>query len=148
MNDFGGRSYPFQGEVTDDARTWAILAHVSILLLGPIGPLIVYLIKKDESEFLRKHSAEALSFSVVNFIIAFLIIAVGTPLICLGIGIFIYFLTIPQIIAVWVYAIVAAIRASERKVFEYPFTSSFVDKYLGPGPGAGAGPSNTPPPTA
>jgi uncharacterized Tic20 family protein len=42
--------------------TWAVLAHLSFFAFGLIAPLVIYLVKKDESPFTRHHAAEALNF--------------------------------------------------------------------------------------
>ena len=52
----------------DDSRSWALAAHLSPLVglfvgLPPIGPLIVYLAKKDDP-YVRRHAAEALNFNI------------------------------------------------------------------------------------
>jgi len=36
---------------TSDERTMAILSHILCLVVGFIAPLIIYLIKKDESAY-------------------------------------------------------------------------------------------------
>ena len=41
-----------QGEDT----TWAVLSHLSFFAFGLIAPLVIYLIKKDESPFTRHHA--------------------------------------------------------------------------------------------
>ncbi|WP_219472317.1 DUF4870 domain-containing protein [Nonomuraea rhizosphaerae] len=52
---------------TDDT-TMAMLAHLLGLLVSWIGPLIIYLMKKDESPYVRDQSAEALNFQITMFI--------------------------------------------------------------------------------
>ena len=47
---------------TSEERTLALFVHLMFFVVGGIGPFIVYLIKKDESEFVRHHAAEALNF--------------------------------------------------------------------------------------
>lgn len=56
------------------ARTWAMLAHLSILLnlftgfLGPITALIIYLVFKDRSRYVAFQSMQAFVFQLVFFI--------------------------------------------------------------------------------
>ena len=37
------------GDTTGDERPWALMAHLSIFIFPVFGPLIVYLVKKDQS---------------------------------------------------------------------------------------------------
>jgi uncharacterized Tic20 family protein len=52
---------------TDDT-TMAMLAHLLGLLVSWIGPLIIYLMKREESPYVRDQSAEALNFQITMFI--------------------------------------------------------------------------------
>ena len=53
-DDFQGMSADAKyGEVTSDERMWAMLAHLSILVFSIFGPLIIWMIKKEESAFIE-----------------------------------------------------------------------------------------------
>ncbi len=65
-----------------NSRQLAMFAHLSAILTGFIGPLIFYLVKKDEDPFVADQSREALNFNlsvaiyslalgVVSFVLAF-----------------------------------------------------------------------------
>ncbi len=97
---------------TSDEKTMAILSHILTFVAGFVAPLIIYLIKKDESAFIREHARESLNFQITIFII---IIAL--------------FITIIGILLVWlvgiaalVFVIMATIKASEGKLYRYPFS--------------------------
>jgi uncharacterized protein len=49
---------------TEDERLWAALAHASIIILWIIGPLIVYLVKKDESYWVGRQAMQALFYQI------------------------------------------------------------------------------------
>jgi len=49
---------------TQDEKTLALVAHLGALLAWFIAPLLVYLIKKDESKFVAFHALQALYFSL------------------------------------------------------------------------------------
>ncbi len=96
---------------TSDERTMAILSHVLCFVVGFWAPLIIYLIKKDESEFVAKHAKESLNFQITCTIICILL-----------------FISIVGILLIWILVIViaillimATIRASESKLYKYPF---------------------------
>lgn len=126
MSDFGGNSYPYEGELTQDEKTWGLIAHLSplvgyIIVFSFLGPLIVWAIKKDQSEFVRKAALEALAFNIGMFVIAVILVII-TFVTC-GIG---GILLLPFAIYNILMMVMGAIRANEGKVFEYPVTSQFV----------------------
>ena len=103
-------------------RTWCILCHASALLgffvpgAGHIlAPLIVWLIKKDESAEVNEHGKEAL-----NFQISMLIYSIISGILCL-ILIGFALLAILHLLNV-VLVIIASIKASEGKLYRYPIT--------------------------
>lgn len=113
------------GEPTQDERTMALVAHLSALSgfvvpFGNIaGPLVVWLVKRDESAFVADQAKEALNFQItmtlaviVSVVLVFLLI--GIPLlIVLG-------------LAALVLPIVGGIRANEGRRYRYPFTIRLV----------------------
>ena len=114
-----------------DERTWALIGHLSafsafITGIGCVlGPLIVWLVKRDTLPFAADQAKEALNFNI-SVAIAFVglwILTVGT----LGIGII---LTVPLGLALFVgwvvLTIIAAIKANEGVAYRYPFTLRLV----------------------
>ncbi|MCC6726246.1 MAG: DUF4870 domain-containing protein [Saprospiraceae bacterium] len=111
-------SYHFEDEhyqPTSDEKTMAILSHILTLVCGFLAPLIIYLIKKDESPYVRKHAIESLNFQISMTIYA---MASGILMIVI-IG---FFLLIAIVILAVVLAIVATVKASEGNFYKYPFT--------------------------
>jgi uncharacterized Tic20 family protein len=112
-------------------RQWGMAAHLSsfaglLVPLGSIlGPLIVWLIKKDEMPFVNDQGKEALNFNILMGIIAavLIVMTVGT----FGIGML---LTLPLGFAaglVWViFTIIAAIKANEGVAYRYPLNLRLV----------------------
>lgn len=115
-----------------DEQTWAALAHVSALLAGIaglafLGPLVVYLIKKDESPFVRAHAVAALNFQL-SWLIWGVALGIATFVLLL---VFIGILLVPVLIVgaiAWVVLVVlATIRASKHEpAKKYPLTIDFV----------------------
>ncbi len=109
-------------------KTWGMLTHLlalSIFIGIPfgniIGPLIVYLVKKDEYEFVREQGREVLNFQITWTII----LIISAVLIVLGIGIL---MLIAFGIAWLVLVIVGSVSASNGNSYKYPFTIDFVRK--------------------
>ncbi len=96
---------------TSDERTLAILCHVLTLFFWIIPPLVIYLIKKDDSKFVTEHAKESLNFQITASIIVIILFITL-------IGIFLLWIVG---IAVLVLVIVATVKASESKLYRYPF---------------------------
>lgn len=102
-----------------DDTTMAMLAHLLGLLVSWIGPLVIYLMKKDESPYVRDQSAEALNFQItmfigytVCFVLAFVLIG---------------FILLP---VVWIVSLIfhvqAAIAANKGENYRYPISIRLV----------------------
>lgn len=101
----------------NDENLWIVFTHLSLLLgVGILVPLIVYLVKKDESPTITYHAKEALNFhiSIVIYSFACAITCIGIPL-AIGIG-----------IAGIVLSIIAAIHARDPIPYRYPLTLRLV----------------------
>ena len=111
LDHFDDESY----QPTEDEKTMALLAHILTIVSGFLAPLVIYLVKKDESPYVRKHAIESL-----NFQISMTIYAIGASiLVLILIGVF---LLIGLGILTVVLVIVATVKASEGKFYRYPFT--------------------------
>jgi|ERR1035438_2667742 uncharacterized Tic20 family protein len=97
---------------TSDERTMAILSHILTFVAPFLAPLIIYLIKKDESKFVEWHAKESLNFQITLVIICIILV-----LTVVGIF-FLWFVGIAAMVLV----IVASVRASESKLYRYPFS--------------------------
>jgi uncharacterized protein len=103
-------------------RTWNVLCHATALAgffvpwAGHIlGPLIVWLAKRNDSPEINEHGKESL-----NFQISMLIYNVIAAVLCL---VLIGFIILPILhILNLVLVIVASIQASEGKFYRYPIT--------------------------
>jgi uncharacterized Tic20 family protein len=117
---------PSAGELTQDDKMWAMLAHLSALLavwlgFGFIGPLIIWIIKKDQSKFVDVHGKESLNFQLNIFIYILICVAIGS--VTCGFG---FFVTGPLAVAVAIYGlvmpIIAGVKANSGEYYEYPAT--------------------------
>jgi uncharacterized protein len=117
---------PVNSPALSNVRTWAALCHASALF-GVffhfpghlLGPLIVWLAKRDDSPEIDAHGKEAL-----NFQISMLIYNVVAAVFCLILIGFAFLAVLWVLNAVLV--IVAAIQASEGKFYRYPMTIRFI----------------------
>jgi uncharacterized Tic20 family protein len=117
--------------VRQDSRTWAIAAHLSALIglvigFNFLGPLVVYLVKRDEDPYVRAHAAEALNFNLSAFIYAIVGGFVLVILIVLLVGILLIPLAFAAVIGWIVLVILAAVKAGRGELYRYPLTIRFV----------------------
>jgi hypothetical protein len=102
------------GAPTQDDRNMAMLAHLLAIVLGFLGPLIIWLIKKDSSEFVDDQGKEALNFNIL-MTIAYVVCGL---LFCVAIGVFL--LPIVWIVNI-LFAILGGVAASRGERYRYPF---------------------------
>jgi len=109
-----------------EERQWATFAHLSALagLVMPfgsiIGPLVIWLIKKDTMPFVNDQGKEAL-----NFNITVAIAAIVCGLLCI---VLIGFLLLPVLVILWlVFVIVGTIKANEGTLYRYPFALRLIN---------------------
>jgi hypothetical protein len=108
------------------ANTWAMSAHLSAFIgfigipfANIFGPLVIWLLKKDELEIVNRHGIESLNFQIsmtIYFLISILLcfVIIGFLLIAL--------IVVANIILV----IQAAVEASKGKMYHYPATIRFI----------------------
>lgn len=100
--------------MNSDERLMAILSHILAIIpgIGILGPLVIYLVKKDESYFVGENAKESLNFQL-TIILLYIILFITV------IGIFLWW-----VIGILntVLVIVAAVRASEGQVYRYPLS--------------------------
>lgn len=112
-------------ELVKEEKLWGMFAHLSSLAgfftgIGFIvGPLIVWLVKKDESAFVDAEGKESLNFQISMLI--YYIVAGLLSLVLIG-------LILIPILAVYqlVIAIIAAVKAKDGQHFRYPLTIRFI----------------------
>jgi uncharacterized Tic20 family protein len=107
--------YPLFTPTSDD-RLLGLLSHLLAIVpgVGILGPLVIYLIKKGQSSFVEENAKESLNFQitmVLAFIISWILVVVLIGFLLLGI------LSLLNIVLV----IVATVKASENKIYRYPF---------------------------
>ncbi|MER7249042.1 DUF4870 domain-containing protein [Kribbella sp. NPDC000426] len=113
-----------------EERTWAMLAHVGVfvaawLAMGFLCPLIIWLLFRGRSEFVRKNAVESLNFQISLLI--YTAIAVVLVLITFGLGVLIIVpLIVIGAVAAVVFIVLATIAASSGQEYRYPLTIRFV----------------------
>jgi uncharacterized protein len=114
------------------ARQWGMFAHLSALLGGLVGgfsflgPLIIYLVKKDDDPFIADQSREALNFNL-SALLYFVVVGFATVVLFIVlIGILLIPVLIGMAIAWLVLVIIGATRANRGELYRYPLTIRFI----------------------
>jgi uncharacterized Tic20 family protein len=114
----GGGGYPgaYVGPAPDsDSRTMAMLCHLLAIFTGFIGPLVIWLSKKDTSPFVDDQGKESLNFQLTMLLAH---IAAGLMW-CIVVGMFI---TPALVVLNLVFCVLATIEANKGVAYRYPFT--------------------------
>lgn len=137
MSNYEPSSYPSYSTTSaplsaSDERTWAMLAHLTVLInlftaiLGPVAAFIIYLMFKDRSRYVAYHAMQSLvlqlivwvgggfiigaAWAIAGILSVFVIGLLLMPVACL--------LSFIPLIAP-IYGIVAAVKTSQGEDFQY-----------------------------
>jgi len=107
-------------DVPSDSRGWAVAAHLlPFVSLAIIGPLFIWLIKRDEDDFVEDQAREALNFQlsllIYGIVSAILIIVIIGIVLLIAVAIF-----------GLVWSIIAAVNAANGEPYRYPLTMRMV----------------------
>jgi len=112
-------------ELSETERNWAMLCHLSAFagyffpFGGIIGPLICWLTRKDESQWVDQNGKQSMNFQLS--ILLYMVLSIPLFFILIGIPIFI-FLGFLEVICI----IIASVKASKGEEFKYPVTIPFI----------------------
>jgi len=126
-----------------DERQWAMFAHLGVLVnlvsgfLGPLVPLVIYMLYKDRSRFVAYQSLQALIFQLVWWIGGGMITGIAWAItgalstviigiICIPLACIVSFM---PLIALG-YSIYGAIETSQGKDFKYWLVGDWVRSTL------------------
>jgi uncharacterized Tic20 family protein len=132
MNQAPGMPAPPAPLSASDERTWAMLAHLSVLanlvtgFLGPVAAIVIYVVYKDRSQYVGFQAWQAFLFQLVwwvgggvlaavfwvatSVLSAFIVGIVCIPIACL--------ITVLPLGAI-VYGIIGAVQCNQGQDFRY-----------------------------
>jgi len=122
-----------------DERTWAMLAHLSVLLnlvtgmLGPVAALIIYLVFKDRSRYVAYHSLQSLIFQLIAWVGGGVLVGIAAALAGVLSAVVIGLLCWPSVavlallpLAALVYGVIGGIQCSQGQDFRYWLVGDWV----------------------
>ncbi|HEC04728.1 MAG TPA: DUF4870 domain-containing protein [Thiothrix sp.] len=112
--------------VNKDDKKWGMVAHLSALagIIFPLGivlgPLIVWLLKRNEGKFIDDQAKEALNFQITVVIISFVLVVLAAA--------FKPFMILAAIVGIagLIFAVIAGLKAKEGEKYRYPFSFRFI----------------------
>ena len=116
--------------LSSSLRTYGMLTHLSafagaIVALAFVGPLIMWLARRDEHPFLDHHGKEALNFNLSMLLYG--VIGFVASFATLGIGLIVVIPAAVVFFVTWVVTtIVAAVKANNGEGYRYPLTIRFI----------------------
>ena len=106
--------------ISEEDKSLAMLCHLLGIFTGFIGPLILWLVKKDSSAFVGHHGREALNFQITLMLVMLGLGSVTVVLMFVVVGI----LLVPVLFIVPILAlvaeIIAAVAAQKGEWHRYP----------------------------
>jgi len=121
---------PVFTDVSASERQWAMFAHLSALVaiwmggMAFLGPLIVWLIKRDEMRFVDDQGKEALNFqlNILLLKIAAGVVGFALAVVTFGLGLFLLVPLLGGLVVLdIILAIVAAMKANTGEAYRYPY---------------------------
>lgn len=108
-----------QGKLGEsDEKTMGMLAHILGGVTNFLGPLIIWLIKREESPFVNDQGKEALNFQI-TVAIGYVVLAVLSMIPV--VGCFTSILMMLVWVAGLVFGILGGLEANKGKAYRYPF---------------------------
>ncbi len=113
------------GRLPENVRNWAMVCHLSALAMlvtgigALVGPLIVWLLKRDVDPFIDDQGKEALNFQITMMIAA--IVSAILTLVIVG---FLFLVIVGLLMLIM--PIVAATKSSDGELYRYPMTIRFI----------------------
>ncbi len=117
--------YPAYPTPNSDERSMALIAHLSTLVamvvsvgwLSFVGPLLVWLLQKDKSAFVRQSAAGAFNFNLSMWVLSIIGWICILTLILIPVGVI---LLIVSALGQIVFHILGAVRANRGELYRYP----------------------------
>jgi uncharacterized Tic20 family protein len=119
--------------MSEDERTWSMIAHLSVLLNlitglgGPVAALIIWLVYKDRSQRIAFHALQSLWYQIAWIVI----LAVGWSITVVLMFVLIGFLLIPVMVLVslvpFIHQCYAAYKVYQGVDYRYPIIADMID---------------------
>lgn len=107
------------GDVSQDSKNMGMLCHLLGLFTSFIGPLVIWLIKKEDDKYVDSQGKEALNFQITVILAG--ILSGILSFVCIGI-----ILALAVSVCDLIFCIMACIAASKGEDYRYPVSLRLV----------------------
>jgi len=104
----------YAGSPSQEEKTMGMLCHLLAIFTGFIGPLVIWLMKKDTMPFVNDQGKEVINFQITIFL-CFIVCGILTFII---IGVFLMPLVL---LANLIFLILGTLKAKDGIAYRYPF---------------------------
>ena len=116
-------------EENADARTWAMFCHlspligivVSVGLLNFVGPLVIWLVKREQYPYVDDQGKEALNYQLTLLIVSLVCLAITLA----SCGFLFPVMFLPLILQI-VFSIISSMAANKGEYYRYPYNIRIV----------------------
>jgi uncharacterized Tic20 family protein len=137
---------PTQPPLTpQEERTWAMLAHLSILVnlvtavLGVVAVLIIYLVYKDRSRYVAYQSLQSLVWQLIGWVLASTVVGIVWVItgvlsaVIIGLCLLPFAILLSLVpIAAMVYGVIGAVECNQGRDFKYWLIGDWVRSSMQP----------------
>lgn len=109
----------------NDDKTMGLVAHILMIFTWWLGPLILWIIKKEQKGFAEHHAREALNFGI-TITIAYIALWILSTILAFVLSGLTFFLPFLVWVAAVVFGILAAMAANKGEMYRYPFSLRLV----------------------
>jgi len=102
-----------------DSQMLAMIAHLSGIVAGFVGPLVIWAVKKDDDAFVAENAKEALNFQLM--IMIGYVISIPLSFVCIG-----YLTMMLCWLAAVIMGVIGGVAASKGEMYRYPFNLRMV----------------------
>ncbi len=126
MSDVVGNEPPVTG-LSAEEKQWGMFAHLSGVVavwmagLGFLGPLIVWLIKKDQMPFVNDQGKEALNYQINVLVLLAVLGPISFVLAIFTLGVILLPVGLAFVVLAIVMPIIAAMKANAGEAYRYPY---------------------------
>jgi uncharacterized protein len=128
---------------TSDERTWAMLAHLSVLanlvtgFLGPVAALLIYLVYKDRSRYVAYHALQSTINQLIWWVgggaligviwaVTGMLSTIIIGLLCIPFSLLLTILILAMPLVSLIYGVVGAIEVNQGRDFRYWLVGDWV----------------------
>ena len=126
-----------------DERTWAMLAHLSVLanlvtgILGPVASLVIFLVYRDRSKYVAYHALQSTVNQLIWWVgggaligviwaITGLLSALIIGLLCIPFALLLTIALLAMLLVSLIYGVIGAIQVSQGQDFQYWLVGEWV----------------------